>query len=204
MVCAINYERDGGYTNAQEMPLWPKVEPAFNKYRQSQDPRDEAHYYDVLGTEVMKVIKADPGKYLVNGFPRLRRTLWTSQTGLRWTQRGSSKFREVPEKLVHRMATISNVIWQVLLILSPLGFLNFRRWQGTAREGLIFILFYIASWLLFYFLVAEANERYSFQIIPLVLILATSAVQWMLTMLMHLFRSPQAPSVNELTASSNA
>jgi hypothetical protein len=203
MACAINYERDGGYTNPKELAFWPKVEPAFKQYEKTRDPRDEAHYYDVLGQEVLKVIKADPGKYLLHGFPRLKRTLWTSQTGLRWTERGSSTLQAVPEKLVHRMATISNVIWQILLILSPLGFLNLRRRQGVAQEGLWFILFYTTSWLLFYLLVAEANERYSFQIIPFVLMLSAASVQWLLAFVTQRFSTPKPAMNSEFATAPN-
>lgn len=203
MACAINYERDGGYTNPKELALWPKVEPVYKQYEKTRDPRDEARYYDALGHEVMKVILADPGKYLIHGFPRLKRTIWTSQTGLRWTERGSSTLQAVPEKLVHRIATISNVIWQVLLILSPLGFLNFRRWRGTAREGLCFILFYTVSWLLFYLLVAEANERYSFQIIPFVLILAAGALHWLVTFAIQRLGTPKANQAPKFASAPN-
>lgn len=187
MVCAINYERQGGYTTANELPLWPKVEPAFRQYEKTRSVRDEVKYYDVLSAEVMKVVEADPGKYLINGFPRLKRTLWTSQTGLRWTQRGSELMKRVPEKAVQRMATVSNVIWQILLCLSPLGFLCMRRSSVGSRENFLFILSYLATWFAFYFILAEANERYSFQILPFVLMLATGTLSWMVSVLRKLF-----------------
>lgn len=193
MVCAINYERQGGYTTANELPLWPKVEPAFRQYEKTRSVRDEVKYYDVLSAEVMKVIEADPGKYLINGFPRLKRTLWTSQTGLRWTQRGSELMKQrLPEKLVHRIATVSNVIWQILLCLSPLGFLCMRRRDAASRENFLFILSYLVSWVAFYFILAEANERYSFQVLPFVLMLATGALTWMTGVLRSLFFSKGA------------
>lgn len=193
MVCSINYDRQGGYTTANELPLWPKVEPAYRQYRASGSVRDEVKYYDVLSAEVMKVIVADPGKYIMNGFPRLKRTLWTSQTGLRWTQRGSEQMRaRVPEKIVHRIATISNVIWQILLCLSPLGFLNMRRAGASSRETFLFIAAYMITWFVFYFLLAEANERYSFQILPFVLMLATSTLTWVISVLRKLFLSNDA------------
>jgi hypothetical protein len=190
MACAINYKNSGGYTNPKELPLWPQVEPTYKQFEKTGTPRDEAKFYDVLGREVMKVIMADPGKYLINGFPRLKRTIWTSQTGMRWTERGSTKLKTVPEKALHRFATISNVIWQVLLLLSPLGFLNLFRRQYTKSEGLWFIFLFTGSWLVFYLVLAEANERYSFQLIPFVLILVMSAFSW----LSSLFKQPSQSS----------
>lgn len=181
MACAINYDRSGGYTNPKELPLWPKVEPTYEQYAKTLTPQAEARFYDVLGQEVMKVIMADPGKYLINGFPRLKRTIWTSQTGLRWTERGSATLRTISEKTLHRLATISNVIWQILLLLSPLGFLNLFRRQYAKSEGLWFIFLFTGSWLVFYLVLAEANERYSFQLIPFVFILVMSGIAWILS-----------------------
>ncbi len=189
MVSAVNYKHQGGYTTANQMPeIWAKVEPAARLFKKTGNPRDEVRYYDVLGAEVMKIVKADPAKYILNGFPRLKRTLWTSQTGLRWSQKGSTALQKVPGKLVTRVATVSNVIWQVLLLLSPLGFINLRRKNAlTSRETFLLTGLYLLAWLSFYFLLAEAYERYAVQIIPFVLMLSTSALTWLFATLKKLF-----------------
>lgn len=179
MVCAINYERQGGYTIAPEMPFWPKVKPYYDQYAKTQSPRDEVIYYDKLSAEVWSVVAKDPQRYFLSGFPRLKRTLWTSQTGLRWTERGSETLKQVPKKLIQRTATVSNVFWQILLCLAPFGFLNWRRKNAAAQEQFLLLAFFVATWLMFYLVVAEANERYSFQLIPIVFMLALSTIDWL-------------------------
>ncbi len=172
--CAIQYDRGGRYTHPKDMAFYDKVKPYYEMGTQ----QGLIQAYAVIGGESMKVIRQDPAKYLLFGFTRMKNILWTSQTGIRWSQKGAQgPLATLDERWVKKMANVSNIFWQILLCLSPLGLFAFRR-KGSDihQEGWLFLAAFSVIWLVFHFLVAVASERYAFQLIPFVILMGTGGL----------------------------
>lgn len=182
--CAIQYDRGGRYTNPKDMAFYDKIKPYYEEGTQ----QGLIKAYAAIGEESMKVIRQDPVKYLLFGFTRMKNILWTSQTGIRWSQKGAQgPLLDLEERWVKKMATVSNVFWQILLCFSPLGLFAFRRKNsGIHQEGWVFLVAFSAIWLVFHFLIAVASERYAFQLMPFVVLLSAGGLGMLLTMLQNL------------------
>ncbi len=173
--CAIQYDRGGRYTDPKDMGFYPKIKPYY-------ESGDLIKAYEIIGEESMKVVLADPLKYLTNGMTRMRYIAWTSQTGVRWSHRGSQQGSGLmdtwSQRYINKLANVSTIIWQVILCTSLLGLFAYRpRFYKKDlskvqrhQEGWVFILGFLAIWGVFHYLFAVASERYSFQIIPFILL----------------------------------
>lgn len=186
---AIQYDRGGRYTHPKDMAFYPRVKP----YYEGGTTADLVKAYAVIGDESLAVIRRDPFKYLAFGMTRMKNILWTAQTGLRWSQKGSARMASWSPRLIKTLAVAFNVYWQILLCLSPLGLAAVlgaalpRRASVVAQdfsdapedasaresqrrsfaEGGALMLGFLAAWLAFHYLTAVASERYGFQIMPL-------------------------------------
>ncbi len=170
---ATQYETGGSVTTISDLPYYDK----YQKAAKDNSVAGRLRGFQVLREESLKIIQQDPVKYVVSGFHRLPQIIWGSKTGVLWSIQGSKIFKP-GNKLERRLSEISTHPWRVLLILSPLGLLGFRRinHNPALREGLLVITLFLAIWFPFHFLVAVASERYSFQIIPYTLILASGGL----------------------------
>lgn len=182
--CAVQYGRDGRYTDIRDTAYYPQVKAYADRYAKTHSVKDEIALYEAVGHEAMKVVQRDPMKYVQEGFKtRLRHLVWTSsQTGIAWSVKGS-KFRDNPPKIVKRFSTISNIFWQVLVVLSVLGIpgllINFFRGAAPiVKDGVWLMLSFCLGWMLFYALIAYSAERYAFQIIPFGVLLSAQTIVW--------------------------
>ena len=204
--CAIQYDRGGRYTHPKDLAFYDKVKP----YYEAGTQEGLVKAYAIIGEESMKVIQADPIKYLQYGFVRMKNILWTSQTGIRWSQRGSSLMAKWPQKWINKSANVSTILWQILLIGSGIGFLAilasylFKRPlpvsnRSAAQQGLFFIAAFLGIWIVFHYLIAVASERYAFQIIPFVILLFSGGLTTLFSLVqsLRLFTKSQPdPSVS--------
>jgi hypothetical protein len=167
------YKTGGSVTTLSELPYYDK----YRAIAKDNSVAGRLRGLKVLKEESFKIIKQDPVKYVLFGFHRLPQIIWGSKTGALWSIKGSKIFKP-GHKLERRLSEISTQPWRVLLILSPLGLLGFRRIGSNPalREGLLVITLFLTIWFPFHFLVAVASERYSFQIIPYILILASGGL----------------------------
>ncbi|MGE0199578.1 MAG: ArnT family glycosyltransferase [Candidatus Melainabacteria bacterium] len=184
--CAIQYDRDGRYTDPVDMAFYPKVKPHFEAFGRTGQVQHMIRAYEVIGEESMAVIRQDPVKYLLFGFTRMRYILGTSQSGVTWSFQQS---RILPHEAMPRwlkvIRNVSTISWQVLLWISPLGLLALRPRQQNERQELMFLLVsYGLIWLVFHFLVAVASERYAMQFLPVVFLMDAAAVAQLLGWLM--------------------
>ena len=170
---AIQYERGGRYTDPKDMTFYARVRPYYTRGTTA----DLVTAYAIIGEESLAVIRRDPLKYLAFGTTRMKNILWTAQTGLRWCQKGSSRMAQWPPRVIKTLAVISNVFWQILLCLAALGLL-LRPWRwpqaSVFAEGWLLTVGFCGAWFGFHYLTAVASERYGFQIMPLVLLLAVA------------------------------
>lgn len=164
----VAYQSGGRYV-AQPQLSFPEIMPYFN----SHDPAMNMKGYELLEAKSVDIIRQDPLKYLQYGFVRIYHILRTAQTGIRWTQKGSVALQAVPEKWVKKLCSVSNFYWQFLMGFGLLGLLAFRyKQEEHPREILWLISSFLVAWLGFHYLFSVASERYAFQIMPDVVILA--------------------------------
>ncbi len=201
--CAIQYERGGRYTDPKDMGFYEKIKPYY-------EAGNLIKAYEIIGEESMKVVLADPFKYLANGVTRMRYIVWTSQTGIRWSHRGSQVGSGLmdrwPQKYINKLANVSTILWQIILCTSLLGLFTYRprfyqkrsdTVQETHQEGWVFILGFLLIWGVFHYLFAVASERYSFQIIPFILLFFSGGVLWMIRTLSELFQKSSVTMESE-------
>lgn len=188
--CAVQYDRDGRYTDIRDTAYYAQVKPFQEKFAKTGATKDEIALYEAVGREAMKVVQRDPMRYIQEGFKtRLRHLVWTSsQTGIAWSVKGSSLLRSHPPKLIKRLSTISNIFWQVLVCLTVAGlpvllFKTLRHAAPLVKDGVFLMLGYTLAWMLFYALVAYSAERYTFQIIPFGVMLSAYTVGWVWSLL---------------------
>ncbi|WP_373531634.1 ArnT family glycosyltransferase [Vampirovibrio sp.] len=144
----------------------------------------------------MAIIGQNPLRYFLAGPVRLRHILWTtSETGIRDTQWGSSRLRNLPEKTVTRLAEISKQLWRVTLILGISGALwavvDWKRNHKRSQEGLLILGGFLMVWLGFHYLMAVASDRWALQIIPFTLLFAALSI---INLWKRLFPSPKSDS----------
>lgn len=197
LACAIQYQNNGRYTYFRDMAMYPKIKP----YLDYSNPPKLIQGYKVMMAEDLAVIKADPVKFLKFGFVRMDEILRTSQSGIRFTEQGSPSMRTLPQRWIKKTASVSNIYWQIMMALSVAGSVIAclklwrkpgRQYQEPARqyqEVVAFLGFYTVLWLLFHYLLAVAGERYAFQIIPFVIMLAAVSVGWVLDVILQRSRS---------------
>ncbi len=169
--CALEPgNRQGAYLSPDNWSIYPSIAP----YIHSERIADQVRSYDIMKTQIIEKLEANPGEYLANGTYRMTRVLRTSQTGIHWTAIGSPLVPYWPNYIVKRLSTISNVCWQILLLTSPVSLLAFFRrrkapasWMGVSYFGLFAI-----AWIAFHWLMALSNERYAFQLAPFVVFLS--------------------------------
>lgn len=182
--CAVQYDANhhymnGAYMSPQKWSFYPKVA----KYYASNTIEDRVKAYEYTGKEAMAIIRQDPARYLWNGFARMKRVLNTAQTGVRWSERGSMLVKHWHPKAIKRIATVSNVFWQILLYTAPLALVLYpwRKSTSSSQHVMILSLIYISSWYIFHLIMALSNERYGVQVIPFVIILFSVVVQQVFT-----------------------
>lgn len=165
---ATQYDREGGVFAMSELPYYAKFHAA-----QDGTMAGKLRSFKVLEEESWKIIKADPARYFWFGFTRMKNIVWGARTGILWSTKASERFPK-DARLIRRLTEISTQIWRVLLLASLLGLMAFKRSSKDkeTREGHLLIWLFVSFWLGFHFLMAVASERYSFQILPFVLIMA--------------------------------
>ncbi len=165
--CAVE-SRDGGYKNPSDWSFYPKVA----RYYEGRTIAEQIKGYELTGVEARRIIMANPARYLMNGYYRMKRVLNTAQTGIRWSEKGSVRLQATRGKLIKRLAEVSNISWKIILYGSPLALLLYRQPKTPdARRILTFLLLYFASWYAFNLVMALSNERYGVQAMPYVICL---------------------------------
>jgi len=189
LVFASNYDHNGRIFPIEHMPFYP----SYIHYLSKGDAVSRIHAYKILGDWSWKIIKADPLKYLLFGFTRMRGILWFSQSGLVWSIKNSLIGFTLPVRM-RLLTEISNTYWRVLLILSAMAWVTPRPGNtlqnnetqnqkiSILQEINLAISLFIVCWLIFHFLISVVSERYAFQLLPFILIYSAKGgvclVEW--------------------------
>ncbi len=176
--CAVQYDEQGnylqgGYISPQQYSFYPKV---ARYYEAANTPKKLAKAIEMTGVEAMAIIKADPAKYVLNGFSRMEHVLNTAITGIHWSVKGSHKV-DHQAKVFRRLGTISTIFWQILMYGCPLALVFYRKNGSPDYQWILwFCAFYLVEWYGFHLLLALSSERYNTQISPFVILLFTAGL----------------------------
>lgn len=175
--CAVQYDKGGRYTHTKDMAFWPEIK----HYWEEGTLQSRIKAYDVIWDKSLDIVKEDPVRYLEFGFVRMRNIFKTSQSGISWSAHKSEFWKQQENlRLKKTLSVASNVMWQILLGLAVFGvglLVAFRnRMDTVAKEGWVLIGLFSLAWLTFHYLLAVASERYAFQMLPYILMLAAYAL----------------------------
>ena len=183
LASAANAESGGRNTKISDLPEYKDIFEAEKKIKFSSKTQHQVWFHKQLQKRALEVIMADPVAYLKLGFVRIKRTVWTNQTGITWSIDASTIARKhLSQKLTSLIGLISTHSWQVILCLSPLGLLGFFIKSNRDKDILLLLTAFIALWAVFHYLLSIAAERYNFQIIPFVFLLTTGGINYLLSL----------------------
>lgn len=197
LVSTTHYETQGRLVNPWSVPgLKEKIR---ERTKELTGPQNRMAALAVMKEWAIPIIQQDPVHYLSEGRTRLRHILWTtSETGIRDTQAGSTALLRWPEKAVTRLAEVSKQLWRVTLILALTGLalLAWRRQEKNARAGMLLIGMFLAIWTTFHYVMAVASDRWAVQIIPYAVLFAGYSLVECFALLGTFFKRMPNASVN--------
>ena len=155
--------------------------------------------YEVMRDKSRAVIQSDPLKYLQFGFVRLKGILWDSRTGVQWSMDHSKTLKETithQPKLLRHLAEYSTQFWRVILALACFEFISlmstvWREQNLEKKRVTIAILVFLILWLMMHYSIAVATDRYQFQILPWVILLAGISLEKLNTVVQKLMAKPR-------------
>jgi 4-amino-4-deoxy-L-arabinose transferase-like glycosyltransferase len=185
---ATQYHHNGSVFPIGQLPYYKQYQALLGNTVQ-----DKVKAYHFLGEQSFRIIQQYPAKYLLFGFTRMQHILLGSKTGILWSVKASPlpywrNNKNTTQKTTRHLAEFSTHTWRVLLALGVLGIFcvtPILEPSSSARYGHGLMVLFLLCWFLFHFLLSVASERYSFQIIPFVLLYAAGLIE---TVKQKLFR----------------
>jgi 4-amino-4-deoxy-L-arabinose transferase-like glycosyltransferase len=192
MLYATNYEHNGSMF--EPMPFKDDIQKVDDGSLAGR-----LRSYQVMQDKSWGIIQSDPLKYLQFGFVRLKGILWDSRTGVQWSIDHSKTMKKTiiqQPKILRHLTEYSTQFWRVILVLASFGFIFlmstvWREQDLEKKRVATAILVFLILWLVMHYSIAVATDRYQFQILPWVILLASISLEKLNTGVQKLIAKPR-------------